>query len=740
MEGGALFNSGFLGASFNWWIGQVAPDSTWRDNISPGKIESPKEIPGWGYRYKVRIIGLHDQGETEIASDQLPWAQVMYPVTAGGGQASSGQTPNIRQGNMVFGFFLDGQEQQVPVIMGVLGNNAQTALATKIGDNKVTNAQAGSIAVSGYAEPAVGTKDPNIKAPDQGLAITKPGVDPSPAAVAVPGATIETTTSVHGQSAMDQKMDDLLKKKVVMLSPCDLPGSVMKGMQTEIGNLTTAIDKVLKAKQSYLDAVSQVKSLSSGGGLLNQISGISGSLGQLGGVTGQIGGALGQVSGIVGQVQGIAGQVGSIAGGGGGIAGALGQVQGIAGALGQVQGIAGALGQVQGIAGQIGGVTNQISGALGQVQGIAGGISGIAGGISGIGDIPGALGGIGDLLGQVDDTEEKIEALMEKFAPKLAKNMKVVMNKIGEFTSKTINKIIGPLGDLQFPNMRFEFLNMKLKINEKLKCLFSKLANGLGKKILDALKNLFGKKKSKPSANPSSTSPTGTAPLVPMCSVEQLTGEILGSSMGDINKAAEEITQSVGTFMQDSQSGLPVVGKIGNIAGQVGGIAGKVGAAADKVAGIAGAVGGIAGQVGGIAGAVGGIAGQIGGLGGQIGGLLGGFGNLKLGDIKFPDIGKSIKAALSFENITLNLFGCDSKPNCPATDAFTLQSGGEAVPDANKSEVAKNASAPNDLDDLDRATTDADRAEANRSQQELQNRSYDRPGVTVTSSATSYAN
>lgn len=665
MEGGALFNSGFLGASFNWWIGQVAPDSTWRDNISPGKIESPKEIPGWGYRYKVRIIGLHDQGETEIASDQLPWAQVMYPVTAGGGQASSGQTPNIRQGNMVFGFFLDGQEQQVPVIMGVLGNNAQTALATKIGDNKVTNAQAGSIAVSGYAEPADGNKDKNLKAPDQGLAITKPGVDPSPAAVAVPGATIETTTSVHGQSAMDQKMDAVLKKKVVMLSPCDLPGSVMKGMQTEIGSLTTDIDKVLKAKQSYLDAISQIKSLSSGGGLLNQISGISGALGQLGGVTGQIGGALGQVSGIIGQVQGIAGQVGGIAGGGGG---------GVTGTLNAVgtggTGIAGALGQVQGIAGQIGGVTNQISGALGEVQGIAGGISGIAGGISGIGDIPGALGGIGDLLGQVDDSAKKIESLMEKYAPKLAKKMKVVMNKIGEFTSKTINKILGPLGDLLFPNQRFEFLNMKLKINEKLKCLFSKLANGLGKKILDALKNLFGNEKSKPSANSSPTSPTGTAPLVPMCSVEQLTGEILGSSMGDINKAAEEITQSVGTFMQDSQSGLSVVGKIGNIAGQIGGIAG---------------------QVSGIVDAVGGIAGQIGGLSGQIGGLLGGFGNLKLGDIKFPDIGKSIKEALSFENITLNLFGCDSKPNCPATDAFTLQSGGEAVPDPNKSEVGKKA-------------------------------------------------
>jgi hypothetical protein len=70
MEGGSLFNSGFLGASFNWWIGQIADDSTWRDNILPGKFEDGNAIPGWGYRYKVRIIGLHDQGENEIPSDR----------------------------------------------------------------------------------------------------------------------------------------------------------------------------------------------------------------------------------------------------------------------------------------------------------------------------------------------------------------------------------------------------------------------------------------------------------------------------------------------------------------------------------------------------------------------------------------------------------------------------------------------------------------------------------------------
>jgi hypothetical protein len=174
MTEGTLFNPGFLGASFSWWIGQIASDSTWRDNMLSGKFESKDQVPGWSRRYKVRIIGLHDQGETEIPSDQLPWAQVMYPVTGGGGQSNAGGTANLRQGMFVFGFFLDGQEQQVPVIMGVLGNNAQTELATKIGDNRVTNTQPGSLATSGYATPADGNKDPFIKVPDEGLVINKP--------------------------------------------------------------------------------------------------------------------------------------------------------------------------------------------------------------------------------------------------------------------------------------------------------------------------------------------------------------------------------------------------------------------------------------------------------------------------------------------------------------------------------------------------------------------------------------
>ena len=45
MESSSLFNPGFLGGSFYWFIGQVADDSTWRENQNPEKFEAPP-VPG----------------------------------------------------------------------------------------------------------------------------------------------------------------------------------------------------------------------------------------------------------------------------------------------------------------------------------------------------------------------------------------------------------------------------------------------------------------------------------------------------------------------------------------------------------------------------------------------------------------------------------------------------------------------------------------------------------------------
>ena len=144
-----LFNPEVYGDSSRWQ-GQIADDSGWRDNISPGKIESPESTKGWGRRYKVRIMGIHDKEEESISSDQLPWAQVEMPITAGGGQAGASATPNIRQGMFVYGYFQDGAEQQVPIITGVLGHNATTELKQKIGETDSNFAP-----ISGYAEGKV---------------------------------------------------------------------------------------------------------------------------------------------------------------------------------------------------------------------------------------------------------------------------------------------------------------------------------------------------------------------------------------------------------------------------------------------------------------------------------------------------------------------------------------------------------------------------------------------------------
>lgn len=190
--GGELFESGLLGSSYFWWIGQIADDSVWRDNIISKPHATEAENVGWGRRYKVRILGLHDQGETEIPSKDLPWASVVYPVTAGGFLANSGTTPNLRGGNMVFGFFMDGSAMSVPIITGVLGNNSQNKPATTIGDNRVTNKKPGSLAVSGYAtgqkEKIAKTGEKEIP-PDGDLKSEHPNSSAAAAQVA-PGTTL----------------------------------------------------------------------------------------------------------------------------------------------------------------------------------------------------------------------------------------------------------------------------------------------------------------------------------------------------------------------------------------------------------------------------------------------------------------------------------------------------------------------------------------------------------------------
>jgi hypothetical protein len=62
---------------------------------------------------------------------------------------------------MVIGFFMDQQDQQIPVIMGILGNNLQQPLSTTVGDNRVTNTKPGTLGIS-----AIGTKQQKPPPPE----------------------------------------------------------------------------------------------------------------------------------------------------------------------------------------------------------------------------------------------------------------------------------------------------------------------------------------------------------------------------------------------------------------------------------------------------------------------------------------------------------------------------------------------------------------------------------------------
>ena len=112
-----LLKSNFLGKDgFRWWIGQIPPRETWL-------LQWSKKPKAWGNRVRVRIMGYHPPNTTELADKDLPWATVLMPATAGSGKGGDKNKVKVKPGDVVIGFFLDGEDAQQPVIFGVFGNS-----------------------------------------------------------------------------------------------------------------------------------------------------------------------------------------------------------------------------------------------------------------------------------------------------------------------------------------------------------------------------------------------------------------------------------------------------------------------------------------------------------------------------------------------------------------------------------------------------------------------------------------
>lgn len=111
MEGLQGYRTDFAGRDgFVWWVGEVE------------NIDDPSQLG----RVKVRIVGWYtgnksnkgaDSYTKTLPTENLPWATVLLP-TDKPQIKGTGSTTELQPGAFVMGFFLDGDEAQLPVVMG----------------------------------------------------------------------------------------------------------------------------------------------------------------------------------------------------------------------------------------------------------------------------------------------------------------------------------------------------------------------------------------------------------------------------------------------------------------------------------------------------------------------------------------------------------------------------------------------------------------------------------------------
>ena len=250
----ALFSKEFTGGRFYWWIGQVCQSKFWRENLTDKLVKDRNDIPGFGYRYKVRIMGIHDKpsftttdGQTFGASDmmsgdrfvknppptdeELPWCGVINSPW-GGGEGGSLQTPGIRQGSFVFGFFLDGLNQQNPVILGVLGNHFKYRTTTGEFKTFATSSAMTDETVASVSDDQIfGGKSSSLN-------------------------TVESIDVANINTAAIQKQKISLKKKQHLECVYKKDGA-KGGLQVALGNLSDGLSLFQKAITEYPSALAK---------------------------------------------------------------------------------------------------------------------------------------------------------------------------------------------------------------------------------------------------------------------------------------------------------------------------------------------------------------------------------------------------------------------------------------------------------------------------------------------------
>ena len=112
-----MYDKDYLGKNnFVWFNGVV------EDRQDPQKLG----------RLRVRCVGIHTQDKDILPTSDLPWSQLIHPITSSGISGLGSSPGFIVEGTWVFGYFRDGYAMQEPMVIGTLpGKPSELSDSTK---------------------------------------------------------------------------------------------------------------------------------------------------------------------------------------------------------------------------------------------------------------------------------------------------------------------------------------------------------------------------------------------------------------------------------------------------------------------------------------------------------------------------------------------------------------------------------------------------------------------------------
>lgn len=86
-------------------------------------------------RVRVRVLNYHPEDKNLLATEKLPWAVIVQPTTSSSISGKGISNVGFVEGTWVVGFFADGENAQVPVVIGSLtGLNDEIKKGENFGD------------------------------------------------------------------------------------------------------------------------------------------------------------------------------------------------------------------------------------------------------------------------------------------------------------------------------------------------------------------------------------------------------------------------------------------------------------------------------------------------------------------------------------------------------------------------------------------------------------------------------